>query len=160
MTHLLPCVQSSHSQKRKVAWNKALAQHFDYTTNWKRTRGKTFFSGGCDFSRHKRTNRATYRKDRKHSTCLWDSFIQHYFPGEPHNIQFMQILWGETIYLLRHAEISERAGMGNHQRIRSASGWQRHDLRNWICWGKEQTSWGQSFFFPSQNSLVLQRCRG
>lgn len=65
MTHLLHRIQSSHSQKRKVAWNKALAQHFDHTTNWKRTRGKAFFSGGCGFSRHKITNRATYRKDRK-----------------------------------------------------------------------------------------------
>ena len=169
MTHLLHRIQSSHSQKRKVAWNKALAQHFDHTTNWKRTRGKAFFSGGCGFSRHKITNRATYRKDRKRPTCLWDSLIHHYFPGEPHIMQFMQILWGETIYLLRHAEIAEKAGMGNLQRKRRASGWERHDLRNWICRGKEQMSWGKAFFFflktflsftDGENRLVVALGKG
>lgn len=49
--------------KMKVTWNKALAQHFDHIANWKRTKGKIFFSGGCGFSRHKITKRAIGRED-------------------------------------------------------------------------------------------------
>lgn len=52
-----------------------LAQHFDHTAIWKKTRGKAFFSGGCGFSRHKIIKRATCREGDKHSKYLWDALI-------------------------------------------------------------------------------------
>ena len=139
MTHLLHRIQSSHSQKRKVAWNKALAQHFDHTTNWKRTRGKAFFSGGCGFSRHKITNRATYRKDRK----------------RPHA---SATPWSITTFLesptscnsCKSCEVRPSTCSGMQKSLRR-QGWE-------ICCGKEQMSWGKAFFFffPSKLSCPSQ----